>query len=98
MGIRRNKQKVECKPMRLRGAAWVADVDDVRPNPSCDQRITAVPRASRAKLRITWNATCGSFAQACTPRSPLLRPGSSASPGSAGMSASADGRRSLAHR
>ena len=29
------------KPNRLRGVAWLVDVDDVRPNPSCDHR-TAV--------------------------------------------------------
>ena len=46
----------------------------------------------RAKLRMTWKATCGSFEQACTQRSPPVRVGSSASPGSAGRSASAAGR------
>ena len=80
-------------PIRLRGVACEVDVEDVRPKPSCDQRITAVPRARRAKLRITWNATCGSFAQACTHRSPPLCPASKASPGNGGNSANAAGRR-----
>ena len=80
------------KPIRLRGVACAVDVDDVRPKPSCDQRITAVPRARRAKLRMTWKATCGSFAHACTHRSPPERSGCSASPGSAGNFSSAAGR------
>ena len=45
------------KPIRLRSVCWSVEVDDVRPKPSCDHRITAVPRASRAKLRMAWNAT-----------------------------------------
>ena len=80
------------KPMRLRGVAWPVLVVDVRPKPSCDQRMTTVPRPMRAKLRMTWNATCGSLEQAWTQRSPPLRAGSSASPGRAGRSASAAGR------
>ena len=56
--------------------ACAFDVEDVRPKPSCDQRMTAVPRASRAKLRMTWKATCGSSAQAWTQMSPPLRSGS----------------------
>ena len=63
------------KPIRLRGVACSRLVDDVRPNPSCDQRIVAEPRAMRARLRTAWNATCGSSAQACTQRSPPLRRG-----------------------
>ena len=81
--------------MRLRGLAWARLVDEVRPKPSCDHRITAVPRASRAKLRIAWNATCGSSAHACTPTSPSDRSGSSSSPAKAGRGASAAGRRSV---
>ena len=54
------------KPMRLRGVAWARLVVDVRPNPSCDQRITTLPRPMRARLRTAWNATCGSSAQAWT--------------------------------
>ena len=80
------------KPSRLRSVCWAVEVDDVRPKPSCDHCITATPRASRAKLRMTWNATVGSSAHACTHRSPPLSCGCSASPGSAGMSASAAGR------
>ena len=74
------------KPIRLRGVACSRLVDDVRPNPSCDQRIVAEPRAMRARLRTAWNATWGSSAQACTHRSPPLRAASSSSPRSAGSS------------
>ena len=71
------------KPMRLRGVACARLVVDVRPNPSCDQRITTLPRPMRARLRTAWNATCGSSAHACTTRSPPERSRSSSSPGSA---------------
>ena len=33
------------KPNRLRGVAWPVLVDDVRPNPSCDQRTLTTPGA-----------------------------------------------------
>src|ERR1700709_2808770 len=71
-------------PIRFRGVDCAAEVVDVRPNPSCDHRSTAVPRAMRAKLRMTWKATCGSFEQAWTQRSPPVRADSSRSPGSPG--------------
>ena len=58
------------KPNRLRGVAWLVDVDDVRPKPSCDQRTATVPKPMRARLRMAWTATWGSSAQACTHRSP----------------------------
>ena len=67
------------KPIRLRGVSCARLVDDVRPKPSCDQRITTPPRPMRARLRTAWNATCGSSAHACTQRSPPLCAGSSAS-------------------
>ena len=31
-------------PNRFRGVVWLVEVDDVRPNPSCDQRIAARPK------------------------------------------------------
>ena len=80
------------KPMRLRGVACARLVDDVRPNPSCDQRTVTTPRPIRARLRTAWKATCGSSAHAWTQRSPPLRAGSSSSPGSGGSGASAGGR------
>jgi hypothetical protein len=80
------------KPMRLRGVGCDVLVLEVRPKPSCDQRITATPRASRARFRTAWNATCGSSAHACTQRSPPQRSGSSESPANAGSSRSAGGR------
>ncbi len=64
----------------------------MRPKPSCEYRMITVPRPMRAKLRMTWNATWGSFEQACTQMSPLLRLGSSASVGSSGRGANAAGR------
>ncbi len=65
------------KPIRLRGVACARLVVDVRPKPSCDQRITMTPRPMRARLRTAWNATCGSSAHAWTQRSPPERSGSS---------------------
>ena len=35
-------------------------VEAVRPKPSWNQRMTTVPRPSRARLRTAWKATCGS--------------------------------------
>src|SRR6185437_4829130 len=81
------------KPIRLRGVCCCAPVAEVRPKPSCVHRVTTVPRPSRARLRTAWNATWGSLAQAWMPMSPPERAGSSISPGSAGRSAKAAGRR-----
>ena len=67
-------------------------VVDVRPKPSCDQRMTTVPRPIRARLRTAWNATWGSFEHACTHRSPPERSGSSSSPGSGGSGCRGAGR------
>ena len=58
------------KPNRLRGVACAVEVDEVRPKPSCDQRIAARPNAMRLRLRIACTATCGSSAQAWMQRSP----------------------------
>ena len=70
------------KPIRLRGVVCPAPVADARPNPSCDQRSTAVPRAARTRLRTAWNTTCGSSAQAWMHRSPpLISSRITASPG-----------------
>ena len=80
------------KPIRLRGVAWALEVVDVRPKPSCDQRTVTSPRPMRARLRTAWKATCGSFAQAWTQRSPPERSASSASPGRSGSSLSFAGR------
>ena len=71
----------------------VRPVLDVRLNPSCDQRIATTPRPIRAKLRIAWNATCGSSAHACTTRSPSLIPGFNSSAANGGSAASAAGQR-----
>ena len=60
-------------PIRLRGVAWLVEVEDVRPKPSCDQRTDARPKAIRARLRTACTATCGSSAQAWTHRSPSER-------------------------
>ena len=79
------------KPNRLRGVACARLVDDVRPKPSWDHRIAAVPNASRARLRIACTATCGSSAHACTQRSPSLRAGSSWSAGKCGSRSRARG-------
>ena len=59
-------------PIRLRGVSWVRLVVDVRPKPSCDQRIVTVPRPIRAKFRTAWKATWGSSEQAWTQMSPPL--------------------------
>jgi hypothetical protein len=40
------------KPNRLRGVACARLVDDVRPKPSCDQRMEARPNAMRDRLRM----------------------------------------------
>ena len=80
------------KPIRLRGVVCATSVLDVRPKPICDHRSTAVPRAMRARLRIAWKHTLGSFEHACTARSPSLRAGSIVSPANSGMSTSASGR------
>ncbi len=53
---------------------WLV-VDEVRPKPSCIQRSTTVPVPSRARLRIAWNATCGSSEQAWMQRSPPAKVG-----------------------
>ena len=66
--------------------AWLVDVDDVRPNPSCDQRRAARPKAIRARFRTACTATWGSSEQACTQRSPSDRVGSSLSAGKCGSS------------
>ena len=58
------------KPIRLRGVVWPAPVADARPKPSWDHLSTAVPRAALTMLRIAWNTTCGSSAQAWMHRSP----------------------------
>ena len=80
------------KPIRLRGVTCALSVLDVRPKPDCDQRSTTLPRPMRVRLRIAWNATCGSLAHACTTRSPPLRAGSISSPAKTGRSTSASGR------
>src|SRR3954469_24860947 len=72
------------KPIRLRGVAWLRLVEAVRPKPSCDQRITTVPRPIRARLRIAWKATWGSSEQAWTQRSPPLSSWFSSSAGGGG--------------
>ena len=74
--------------------ACSVDVDDVRPKPSCAQRMATVPKPIRARLRIACTATCGSWAQAWTHRSPLLRVGSRLSAGKCGSSRSKAGCRS----
>ena len=84
------------KPSRLRGVAWLAVVLDVRPKPSCDQRIATSPRPIRARSRMAWKATRGSSAQAWTHRSPSLIVGSSWSWANGGRSAR--GRRPEAPR
>ena len=38
------------KPNRFRGVSCAWEVDDVRPNPSCDQRTRAVPNAARVRF------------------------------------------------
>src|SRR3954454_2512075 len=81
------------KPNRLRGVACPLEVDDVRPNPSWDQRTLTTPAPRRTRLRMACTATCGSLAQACTQRPPPLIAGSIASPGKAGSSGSGSGRR-----
>ena len=48
-------------PNRFRGVAWLVLVDEVRPNPSWDQRTETMPKPSRMRLRTAWTATCGSF-------------------------------------
>ncbi len=82
------------KPSRLRAVTCSVEVEEVRPNPSCAQRIATVPNPIRARLRIACTATCGSWAQAWTHRSPLLRSGSRLSAGKWGSSRSAAGWRS----
>ena len=82
------------KPSRLRGVACRVEVEEVRPKPSCDQRMATVPNPIRARLRIACTATWGSCAQAWMHRSPLLRPGSRLSAGKCGSSRSWAGRRS----
>ena len=74
--------------------AWLVLVDEVRPNPSWDQRTETMPKPSRMRLRTAWTATCGSFAQAWMQMSPPDRAGSRSSPRNAGSSCSAAGRRS----
>ncbi len=66
--------------------AWVVLVEDVRPNPSCDQRTATSPIPIRIRLRTAWTATCGSFAQAWIAMSPPVRAGSRASPVNGGSS------------
>ena len=38
------------KPIRLRGVSWARLVDDVRPKPSCDQRITHAAAADAGQV------------------------------------------------
>ena len=80
------------KPKRLRGVAWLVDVDDVRPNPSCDHRTAVAPKPIRARLRMACTATCGSSAQAWTHRSPPESAGSIWSRWNVGSGASPAGR------
>ena len=82
------------KPSRFRGVACAVEVDEVRPNPSCDQRMRAEPKAARVRLRTACIATCGSSAQAWTTRSPSERCGSRSSPGKWGSTTSPVGSRS----
>lgn len=79
--------------LELRGVRWLFVVDEVRPKPSCSQRSWAAPRASRARLRTAWKATCGSSAHAWMQRSPSELAGSSSSPGSGPSGRSLLGRR-----
>ena len=51
-------------PIRLRAVTCSAEVEEVRPKPSCAQRTATEPNPSRARLRIAWTATWGSSAQA----------------------------------
>ena len=78
-------------PNRFRGVSCVVDVDDVRPNPSCDHFTATVPVPSRARLRTACTATCGSLAHAWMAMSPPLRVGSRISPGKCCRSTSAAG-------
>ena len=80
------------KPNRLRGVAWLVDVDDVRPNPSCDHRTAVAPKPIRTRLRMACTATCGSLAHACTHRSPPDSAGSIWSSWNVGSGASPAGR------
>ena len=65
---------------------------DVRPKPSCDQRMRARPNAMRLRLRIACTATCGSSAHAWMHRSPSDAAGSRSSPRNAGSRSSSAGR------
>ena len=81
------------KPSRLRAVTCWVEVEEVRPKPSWAQRNATVPNPMRARLRIACTATCGSWAHACTQRSPLLRLGSRLSAGKCGSSRSTSGLR-----
>ena len=80
------------KPNRLRGVACAVEVDEVRPNPSCDQRTEVTPKPIRTRLRTACTATCGSSEQAWMHRSPPDTAGSIWSPVKRGSSASPGGR------
>ncbi len=74
---------------------WPAPVAEARPKPSCDHLRTAVPRAARTMLRMAWNTTCGSSAQAWIQRSPSDSAGFiTASPGMVPNGVSSAGMRS----
>src|SRR5260370_1187946 len=66
------------KPIRFLGIGWLR-LFPVRPNPASSQRGLATGRASLISSCTAWNATCGSLAQTCTPRSPPLIDGCRAS-------------------
>ncbi len=80
-------------PKRLRGVTCARVVAEVRPNPSCDQRMDARPKAILDRLRIACTATCGSSLHAWMQRSPPVSDSMRASPGKCGRSTRAAGRR-----
>ncbi len=90
LGLEVGGAVLEAEQVARRWPAAV-EVEDVRPKPSWAQRMATVPKPIRARLRIACTATCGSWAQAWTHRSPLLRAGSRLSAGKCGSSRSAVG-------
>ena len=89
LGLEVGGAVLEAHQVARRGLA--STVEEVRPKPSWAHRTATVPKPMRARLRIACTATCGSWAQACTQRSPLLRAGSRLSAGKCGSSSSAAG-------
>lgn len=90
---RRGLAVASLKPSRLRGRPFGLSPGQRCIDACCDQRTTAPPRVTATRRASVPSAPGSVSAHTWRPTSPPLVAGSSASPGNAGSSASATGRR-----